>query len=62
MADELSAVRDALRSPVEGPALRDIVTPGATSRDRRVRRHTASAASSDAHGGPGRDRRDSRPG
>ena len=29
VADELSAVRDALRSPVVGPALRDIVTPGA---------------------------------
>jgi lactate racemase len=29
VADELSAVRDALRSPVAGPALRDLVTPGA---------------------------------
>ena len=29
VADELRAVREALRSPVEGPALRDIVTPGA---------------------------------
>ena len=29
VADELRAVRDALRSPVEGPALRDIVRSGA---------------------------------
>ena len=44
--DQAGLLRDALRQPVAGPPLRELVRPGPDGRDLDLRRHPPAAAAS----------------